>query len=465
METISLNKVRPADYNPRKLSPDAFDKLKESINELGVIKPILVNADNNVIIAGHQRTRAMLELGITEAPCFMLRGLKGGDEMRFNQIHNACEYEIDPSSPKVHIVGELELGYNRINPSQVIIDDRGKKAYQLNILCSQLMRFGDFAAPIVGEGDRVIVSSAYALACKLCNKPLFVYKIDRGLDDKVISYFSNTYGVFSYEHLEKHTYIQGYAQLYRGGGTKPGKDLHSRLYKCFVWPYLDTVGKSVRILDFGAGMYREAEALKRKGYDIVYVDPYHPKGGRGTIAKTENIAAYRLIQREISEKGLFDVVKCDSVLNSVDSVEAERSVVLSVASLCKSGGTVFFSGREKKMADFYQNSGKQNDTKMKTMYYLDENGFTAQFRNGEWFYQRFHDKEETDAIADIIGVKVKEKRDGCMWQLQLKKTQAIPQEESIKALRFEWDLPLPDGTRYGLSDEIEQAYKKAVGLK
>ena len=57
MELIDISKIKPAAYNPRKLSDKAFEDLKESISELGFILPIIINKSNNTIVAGHQRTK------------------------------------------------------------------------------------------------------------------------------------------------------------------------------------------------------------------------------------------------------------------------------------------------------------------------------------------------------------------------------------------------------------------------
>lgn len=115
METIDLNTIRPAEYNPRRLSTDALDTLKDSITSCGVLKPILVNGDNRVIIAGHQRTRAMREMGYTSAPGFVLHGLKNDDEVRFNQLHNQIECEFSEDAPQLHIKRKLEGGGARGN--------------------------------------------------------------------------------------------------------------------------------------------------------------------------------------------------------------------------------------------------------------------------------------------------------------------------------------------------------------
>lgn len=55
IESVNIEDIKPADYNPRKMEDDEFQKLKESINEFGLVDPIIINLDNNKIIGGHQR--------------------------------------------------------------------------------------------------------------------------------------------------------------------------------------------------------------------------------------------------------------------------------------------------------------------------------------------------------------------------------------------------------------------------
>ena len=55
LEKIDINSLVPADYNPRKISEKDYKNLKNSINEFGVVDPIIVNLKDNTIIGGHQR--------------------------------------------------------------------------------------------------------------------------------------------------------------------------------------------------------------------------------------------------------------------------------------------------------------------------------------------------------------------------------------------------------------------------
>ena len=61
IEKISVEKLLPAKYNPRKdLQPGdpEFEKLKRSITEFGYVEPIIWNKRTGVVIGGHQRTSA-----------------------------------------------------------------------------------------------------------------------------------------------------------------------------------------------------------------------------------------------------------------------------------------------------------------------------------------------------------------------------------------------------------------------
>lgn len=55
IEKINIDKLVPADYNPRKISEKDYNNLKNSINEFGIVSPIVINLNDNTIISGHQR--------------------------------------------------------------------------------------------------------------------------------------------------------------------------------------------------------------------------------------------------------------------------------------------------------------------------------------------------------------------------------------------------------------------------
>ena len=74
IQTIDINKLIPATYNPRKdLKPtdEEYQKIKRSIEEFGFVSPLVVNKDMTVI-GGHQRLKVLIEMGYKEVECIVV---------------------------------------------------------------------------------------------------------------------------------------------------------------------------------------------------------------------------------------------------------------------------------------------------------------------------------------------------------------------------------------------------------
>ena len=66
-----IDELIPADYNPRQLSVEQFDKIKESLTRFGFVDPVIVNIHagrEGVIVGGHQRVKVWRSMGNTEVP-------------------------------------------------------------------------------------------------------------------------------------------------------------------------------------------------------------------------------------------------------------------------------------------------------------------------------------------------------------------------------------------------------------
>lgn len=69
IKTVLLSKLKPDPSNDdeRKISAEAMAGLKNTIKRFGLVQPIVVNRRTGFIIGGHQRKRALEELGETHA--------------------------------------------------------------------------------------------------------------------------------------------------------------------------------------------------------------------------------------------------------------------------------------------------------------------------------------------------------------------------------------------------------------
>ncbi len=64
---LDINDVKPNEYNPNELKGDGFEHLKQEIQRVGFLQPILVNKDN-VIIDGEHRYKAAKDIGKEKIP-------------------------------------------------------------------------------------------------------------------------------------------------------------------------------------------------------------------------------------------------------------------------------------------------------------------------------------------------------------------------------------------------------------
>ena len=101
---------------------------------------------------------------------------------------------------------------------------------------------------------------------------------------------------------------------------------------------------------------------------------------------------------------MFDLVICDSVLNSVISTQVEHNVLTCLNAFCKVGGEVVLSTRNDLELKSKQKRREANTKKnvMDSMAMTDENNITGVMRNhGEWFFQKFRSGVELKSLGTV----------------------------------------------------------------
>lgn len=61
-----LSELKPADYNPRKISKEELTKLKDSIEKFGYVEPVIWNKRTEHVVGGHQRLKVLENLGMND---------------------------------------------------------------------------------------------------------------------------------------------------------------------------------------------------------------------------------------------------------------------------------------------------------------------------------------------------------------------------------------------------------------
>lgn len=142
----------------------------------------------------------------------------------------------------------------------------------------------------------------------------------------------------------------------------------------------------------GQGDY--VRALRATGVEIIGLEFFRRKGDAIDVEQVNRMVDQ--LVTAIRQRGRFDAVVMDYVLNSVDSQQAEEDVLNTIDALCKPGGTVFFSGRsldrvEEALRHRTADAARQPH---RFIEFLDENGLTALYRKGSWFFQKFHSEDD-----------------------------------------------------------------------
>ncbi len=154
-----ITKLRGAEYNPRYIGEDDLSVLRESIGKLGLVKPLIVRGD--LLVAGHQRTKALRSVGVTHAPVYALPcETTTYDEVRFNQLHNGTD--LDGGDEACRITGGFtETGWAIVQPQRITGNFRAKLANVRNEICDLITRYGPWGGSVATMSGEVIHCAQY----------------------------------------------------------------------------------------------------------------------------------------------------------------------------------------------------------------------------------------------------------------------------------------------------------------
>lgn len=108
LENISLQDLNPYENNPR-INNKAIKSVMNSIREFGFKVPIVITKDN-VIVAGHTRYKASLELGLEKVPCIIADDLTDEQIKAFRLADNKIGELADWDFEQLNIeLSEIEM--------------------------------------------------------------------------------------------------------------------------------------------------------------------------------------------------------------------------------------------------------------------------------------------------------------------------------------------------------------------
>lgn len=113
MKTIEmdLDKIIPYENNPRR-NEKAVEAVKNSIEEFGFKNPIIVD-ENNVIISGHTRRLAAIELGLKTVPVVIASDLTEEQVRAFrladNRVASFSTWDEDKLKEEIAEIDKIDL--------------------------------------------------------------------------------------------------------------------------------------------------------------------------------------------------------------------------------------------------------------------------------------------------------------------------------------------------------------------
>ena len=111
IKMIKVEDLKPYENNPR-FNDDAVEYVANSIKEFGFKVPIVVDKDN-VIVAGHTRYKASLELDLKEVPCIVADDLNDEQIKAFrladNKVGEKADWNIELLSEEMDNIFDIDM--------------------------------------------------------------------------------------------------------------------------------------------------------------------------------------------------------------------------------------------------------------------------------------------------------------------------------------------------------------------
>ncbi|MER5639397.1 ParB N-terminal domain-containing protein [Kitasatospora sp. NPDC002227] len=452
-EAYPLAELRPADYNPRRLSPAAFERLQASIRRHGIVKPVILNA-NGTLVAGHQRTKGMTALGITHTPAVMLgTTVRLQDEIKFNLLHNKVETE----ASIVH-AGPGEMGCWSWVPWQSIrVDDRKNGAF-INAIGQMCAGHGPWGSVVMDDQGRIILNAEYAVVAAAHRFDLLAWTVPSPDAAQLHADLTGEYGVYDW------TAIEGQAPVWNQHIVQPkrlrqrtSKAKNTLTYGSETWEklVLPWLKPEQRVIDFGAGHGDYAKMLRGKGYSVLDYEPYRTAPGKYAVDIRSVVSMIRALHKELRDGGLFDVVVLDSVINATTSLDYQHWVLATVNALCSAEGTVCLGTRSLIKETRMENANRATTGGAINMSFLDDNNVEMNFVQGKWQKLRFHTPDTLEALLEpyFEHVTISDVSDSNLKAV-CKGPRVLPESDYRKALEEEFNMPYPNDFRHGKHSEM-----------
>lgn len=484
IQLVPITTIKGAEYNPRGFDKRRFALIKESLAKLGWLLPAYVC--DNVLLSGHQRTKAWKSLGYKEIPVVEVRGLSA-DEMRgLNILFNLATNDFRRAELSEQISTDVpKIPKQKIDPYPCL-------EYKMRGVEGMLMKYGlsygeadgwqytksmltkGVVIPLVISGDGKLANGTkrlFAMAKAGIEQTPVVFsslpakyiehylnKISMDFDLKKTYSTQMRYGSFRRLRLRRDSLghgfsawirMQEYAKCEMFDHTKP-----ENIEKLQI-----RFGKS--IIDFGAGHLHETEMLCSVGFEVFPFEPFHVT----TQDKPNRDASRKLTEeflKAVASKKQFDSVIISSVFNSVPFKEDRDKILTICSALCDK---VFICTRSQRDPQYLNATGRTNFSEgnfghvnMKANYENDT--ILGEIISGAPKAQKFYSYDELKEQVEKFYYNVIGFDAGNNVYAHGSGARKTDKKKLREAIEFEFNLPYPNGESLGMEKEAINAFKK-----
>ncbi len=263
IKKVLVKDLKYAPYNPRKISDEMLNKLKQSIEEFGYVEPIVVNKRTRHVVGGNQRLKALEDLGIEEVEAVFV-DLDDAREkalnIALNKIAGEWDYpklkdlleELDTGAFDIELTGfdlpEIEDLMTQFHVPEEIIEDEVPEPPEEPItkpgdlwilgrhrlLCGDATKKEDVERLMDGKkSDMVFTDPPYNVAYEGGSKKREMIK-----NDKIDDFYNFLYDAYAncFEYMKNGSPIYiCHSELERVNFTKAFEDVGFKMSSIIIW--------------------------------------------------------------------------------------------------------------------------------------------------------------------------------------------------------------------------------------
>ena len=279
IEKIKIEKLNPAEYNPRKdLKPrdPEYEKLKNSILTFGYVEPVLWNKRTGNIIGGHQRYKVLVELGEKEIDCVVV-DMDSENEKALNIALNKVSGDWDKDKLMLLIEDlqgvDFDVSLTGFDPAE--LDDLFKDSLKDNIKEDDFDVEEELKKPAISKlGDLWLLGKHRLICGDSTNSKTYEDLMDGKLANLTITdppynvNYEGTAGKIKNDNMENQAFYDFLLASFQGMETVMAKDASIYVF------HADTEGLNFRKAFSDAGFYLSGTCIWKKQSLVLGRSPY-----------------------------------------------------------------------------------------------------------------------------------------------------------------------------------------------